>query len=1037
MLQKSKSELVDLIDTTQDLDALVEYLDRYQTQKEDIEYLLNSFQKFTEKTFREETPLKFYAEYLRLFTVAFQRNVLDINSYNIKIAEEIISTIFNKYKVSKSGCLYSARLYKFLYENNVAGYTEKQDAILYLYSRAEALGSTMAASEKERFSEKEKCRAYNLNYYNANYDLTDIIEQIKINKARNFSILLYGPENSGMKEFGEKLFTVLNKNYKCISADNLNTRGNLVKVLNEHQSANLILHHIDTCFNLYNADTDNKDFVSQANAEYLANKIYENKQSTILIVNDIDKLSQNLLDAFPLKIRFDYMNNCQKQSALHNILGLPESNRLDDTGGLVLSDFYRIKEKITLLNITDENSIVEMLKKEAFNKPDFLTYSTPISFFDMNLVNSNTDLVELTAKLEKVSQPFTMLISGPAGTGKSYYLRYLAHKMGKKVIEKTVAELFSKYQGEPAKNVLNLFKQAEDQQAIIILDEVERITGNRENDKTANPWKSDMTAAFLTCLENAKYPFMATTNFISDIDKAILRRFIFKVKFDYLNPEQTEYAFRYNFNQDAPAELLKTGGLTNGDFAVVKKKARILNIKDKFELCKMLKEETTYKAVGHVVHIEQTINFDRSFINIEGNALDLYVKSIKEKQLHNFSILLHGPSGTGKSLYLRHLAQELGYEIIERRASDILSQWYGETEKNIAEAFEEAKNRRAMLIFDEIDTFLPDKSNLKHSHETRIINEFLEQLENHPYPVCATTNYLDNLEQASIRRFKINAKFNYLKKEQYAYIYRKTFGVEPLNNIENLNNLTPAIFASAAEKVALENIGTNSARIFEIFSEEVKQYTGQNSIYSEDKTYEKLLIAPLALYTTPLADNYNNILTSFVKIITDTDYGSGFFITDNGFILTNKHVVKENKIVTIELFSGRHIPAEVIRTNNLDIALIKISSENKTYPLPLKTTEAAIASSVFCLGNPGKDQVLSKGCITRYTKINNTQCIETDCFMDHGASGGPLFDEYGNVIGVNVGGWRSSDLKIPLGLNLHLPINDVLRALNITIKSEK
>ncbi len=885
-------------------------------------------------------------------------------------------------------------------------------------------------------ADREKHKAYNLDYYNADYNLSDLMQQILFNKGEeNFSILIHGPENSGRKEFAYKLFANIDKTYDSITASNLEGRSSLTKCLQSNFFDNLVLHNIDTCFNLYHRFEDDKDYAYQSNTEYLIRQIREKNKSFILIVNDIDKLPQILVDAFPLKVKFDYMNKAQKQAALQNIFGI-YSSKLDNVNGLVYDDFLRIKEKAILLNISDENNIIDMLNDEASKKPSFLTYTTPISFFDINLVNANTNLVNLTEKLEKITQPFTMLISGPAGTGKSYYLRYLAHKMGKNVLEKTAAELFSKYQGEPAKNVLKLFKEAEEQNAVVILDEVERITGKRENDfSNGNQWKSDMTNAFLTCLENTKCPFMATTNFVSDIDKAILRRFIFKINFDYLTPEQVGYAFRYNFNMEAPSELFKIGGLTNGDFAVVKKKAQILNIEDKFELCEMLKEETAIKATGRITYIEQPINFDKNFINIEGKSLELYVKNLKEEQTHNFSILLHGPSGTGKSLYLRNLAKELGYEVIERRASDIISKWLGEAEKNIAEAFEEAKNRRAMLIFDEIDTFLPNKANLSQAYDVRITNEFLVQLENHPYPVCATTNYLDNLEYASIRRFKINAKFDYLRKDQYNYVYRKTFGVEPLKDITSLTNLTPAIFALAAEKVSLAEVETDQKRIFEIFMEDVKHCTGINNM-EEDKTYETLTIKPQKLYETPISDNYDKILAGFVKIITDTGHGSGFFITDDGFILTNKHVVKEQNIVKVELFSGRHVPGEVIRINNLDIALIKISSENKMIPLPIRTSELNIGSVAFSFGNPGtKNQVLSKGCITRYTRTKNAQRIETDCFMDNGSSGGPLLDEFGNVIGVNVEGWLVKNTKLSLGLNLHLSINDALSSLNIKIKS--
>ena len=108
-----------------------------------------------------------------------------------------------------------------------------------------------------------------------------------------------------------------------------------------------------------------------------------------------------------------------------------------------------------------------------------------------------------------------------------------------------------------------------------------------------------------------------------------------------------------------------------------------------------------------------------------------------------------------------------------------------------------------------------------------------------------------------------------------------------------------------------------------------------------------------------------------------------------------------------------------------------------TLPLPIRTEELNVASSVFAFGNPlGHNQVISKGCITRYTKIKDKIVIETDCFIEKGASGGPLLDESGNVVGVNVAGRINPRTKNGLGLNLHLSINYVLKVLNIELEEK-
>lgn len=1012
--KNKRDELKKLIEKNNDVYALVEYLDKYRYYKEDIDYLLHSFKNIETNcayTLECKDYWYFFEEYIRFLTIAMSNGYIENNKENRNKVEELIAKNIKREKCTSATYLYAARFYRNMYLGHIDEYIDKKYEIIQLYEKAALKGSNQAQKEKQNFLEK--------------------IENLK-------------------KQPTEKE----NKNNLIKLIDNKNDFPALIDFMDNYHTENQDIEYILYNFKKIEDNSSHllkKIYYWRFFAEYIRalhgaidKEVIENNAENRNKVEELINKTTSQKDC--PHVAYLYAARFYKYMYMRNIHGY----RNTDTRAKIISlyetasfngNIFARDEKLKFLAQADTFvKSPEKIKNEVVLPKDEPSQETNYKLldFDPKLINANTDLIKLTAKLEKSNLPFTLLISGPPGTGKSYYLRYLAQRMGKNFLEKTSAELFSKFQGEPSKNVLTLFKNAENKKAGIILDEIETITGDRgKNSDLSNPWRSEMTNTFLTCLENTQYPFMATTNFISKIDKAILRRFVFKIKFDYLKPDQIEYAFRLTFNLEPPAGLLKLGGLTNGDFAIVKKKAEILDcLSNVQELYNMLKEEVSVKAIGNVVHLEEKINFDRNFVNIEGSSLDLYVKKIKENKINNFSILLHGPSGTGKSLYLRHLAQELGYELIERRSSDILSRWHGESEQNLANAFEEAKNRRAILIFDEIDSFLSSKNNMMQVHNAQLVNEFLVQLENHPYPVCGTTNYLENMEQASLRRFKINAKFDYLHKDQYNYVYNKTFGVEPPKEINKFTKLTPAIFTLAAEKVSLEDAQKDEKRIFEIFSEEVKRCTGENIHQKEDQTYEKLFINKSDLYTNLITDNYDKVLTGFVKVITDKGYGSGFFITDNGFILTNKHVVHEQTIVKIKLFSGREIPGEVIRTNNLDIALIKVSEENKVYPMTIKTEELSVGSTVFCLGNPkGHDQVLSKGCITRYTyDTEKNPRIETDCVLNKGSSGGPLFDEFGNVIGVNVQGWREERGAL-LGINLHVPINDALNALNIKFNS--
>ena len=101
-----------------------------------------------------------------------------------------------------------------------------------------------------------------------------------------------------------------------------------------------------------------------------------------------------------------------------------------------------------------------------------------------------------------------------------------------------------------------------------------------------------------------------------------------------------------------------------------------------------------------------------------------------------FSLCLQGPPGTGKSAWIRYLADRLGLEVTQKRASDLLSMWVGQSEKNIARAFREAKDDGSFLVFDEADSLLGDRRGAQRNWEISQVNEMLTWMESHPLPFC-------------------------------------------------------------------------------------------------------------------------------------------------------------------------------------------------------------------------------------------------------------------------------------------------------------
>ena len=211
-------------------------------------------------------------------------------------------------------------------------------------------------------------------------------------------------------------------------------------------------------------------------------------------------------------------------------------------------------------------------------------------------------------------------------------------------------------------------------------------------------------------------------------------------------------------------------------------------------------------------------DYDISLINTDTD-MDNLTKQIKKSGKLNFSLCLYGEPGTGKSLYARYLANVLGIEVVFKRASDLISKWVGETEQNIAEAFAEAKSKKAMLIFDEADTFLQNRNNAQRSWEISQVNEMLTWMESHEYPFICTTNLLDSLDEASLRRFTFKVRYDFLTVKQVNCAMEHFFGIKDANIA--IKGLTAGDFATVKKKIDFLGI-KDLDEIVKMLNDEVK-----------------------------------------------------------------------------------------------------------------------------------------------------------------------------------------------------------------------
>ncbi|MGB0658798.1 MAG: Do family serine endopeptidase [Mangrovicoccus sp.] len=135
--------------------------------------------------------------------------------------------------------------------------------------------------------------------------------------------------------------------------------------------------------------------------------------------------------------------------------------------------------------------------------------------------------------------------------------------------------------------------------------------------------------------------------------------------------------------------------------------------------------------------------------------------------------------------------------------------------------------------------------------------------------------------------------------------------------------------------------------------------------------------------------------------------GSGFVISEDGYIVTNNHVIESADQITIEFFSGEELPAKVIGTDpNTDIALLKVESDGPLPHVNFGDSDAMrVGDWVMAMGNPlGQGFSVSAGIVSargRALQGSYDDFIQTDAAINRGNSGGPLFNMDGDVIGVN------------------------------------
>jgi S1-C subfamily serine protease len=201
-----------------------------------------------------------------------------------------------------------------------------------------------------------------------------------------------------------------------------------------------------------------------------------------------------------------------------------------------------------------------------------------------------------------------------------------------------------------------------------------------------------------------------------------------------------------------------------------------------------------------------------------------------------------------------------------------------------------------------------------------------------------------------------------------------------------------------AIKLALQDAITNAFLDF-LEDPEFVKFTELKDLKDEITFTEMDLAKP-----KKLAKSLNEAMEATVTVITDDGHGSGFAINNEGYIITNHHVVAGKEKVKVRLNNKKEYDAVVVRNNPyFDVALLKVDLAF-TYALALPTARNIdLGGEVFAIGTPASIQLgqsLSKGVVSAMREEGDLEFIQTDVSINAGNSGGPIVTKDGKVLGV-------------------------------------